>query len=541
VFFSTAAGIYLREAGNPNAAPHRIPAADALLGDSTRIDASCITSDGAVWFLANNKLLREQNDIWTVPLIDGFAKVGGPLLYLSCGANGALWVTGRLTGMWHLTPSGQRLKAWRLVLPVEFQTLAPLAILADRRGWVWLGTDWGLVVWNGQQWRHVTQESGLVWNDVNKGTLTNGPDGSLWVETSGGLGHMAHPERIFDSEPLTVSITGITRGAYAYTITQQITLPWAALPLRFQVSSPAMRDRADLILKYRMEGLQPEWTETQDGMATFTALPPGEYTFMAMAFNPGLNSYSVPVKVAIKILPPWWRSIWFYAVCTLLLLMLLAGALRSYSRHLRARSQELEKLVSERTRELEASRTQLRVQATHDGLTGMLNRTAVLQALSSELERAQRESRTVVVALIDLDYFKRINDNYGHLAGDDALRWFASAVGSAIRSYDYVGRYGGEEFLLILPRVPRDSVEQRLRSLHDSISNLHICARETKFTLNCSMGATVFDPSDAPASVEILLAIVDQALYAAKSEGRNRVVFRMYGNSVDTGETQTRD
>jgi diguanylate cyclase (GGDEF)-like protein len=539
VFFSTAVGIYLREAGNPNAAPHRIPAADALLGNSTRIDASCVAPDGAVWFLANNKLLREQNNLWTVPQIDGFSRMGGTLLYLSCGANGTLWATGRLTGMWRLTPSGTRLKAWQLVLPMEFQTLAPLAILADRRGWVWLGTDWGLVVWNGREWRHVTQESGLVWNDINKGTLTNGPDGSLWVETSGGLGHMAHPERIFDSEPLAVSITGILRGDHAYPVAQQITLPWASLPLRFQISSPAMRNRTDLLFKYRMEGLQPEWTESRDGVAIFSALPPGEYTFMAMAYNPGLDSYSVPVKVAIRIPPPWWRSGWFYALCALILLFLLASAFRAYSRHLRARSQQLEMLVSERTRELEASRTQLRIQATHDGLTGMLNRTAVLQALSSELERAQRENRTVVVALIDLDYFKHINDNYGHLAGDDALRWFASAVETAIRSYDYAGRYGGEEFLLVLPKVPRESAEQRLASLHDSISNLHVCARGTSFTLNCSMGATVFDPSDGLTSVECLLALVDQALYAAKSDGRNRVIFRLSGSMVDQQEEHT--
>jgi diguanylate cyclase (GGDEF)-like protein len=537
VFFSTDAGIYLREAGNPNAAPHRVPAADALLGKSTRVDASCVSPSGAVWFLANNKLLREQNGRWTIPPVDGLPEGHGPLLDLACGADHSLWVTGLQSGTWRLTPNGSRMKAWQLVLPAQIQTLAPIAILVDCRGWVWLGTDWGLVVWNGWEWRHVTQENGLIWNDVNKGTLTNGSDGSLWVETSGGLGHLAHPERVFDSDPLAVSVTSIKRADHAYLVARQITLPWDASPLRFRISSPVMRDRTDLVFKYRMEGLQPEWTESQDGTATFSALPPGEYTFMAMAYNPGLNSYSIPVKIAIIILPPWWRSLWAYAICALLLLLLLAGAFICYSRHLRARSQKLERLVSERTRDLEASRAQLRIQATHDGLTGMLNRTAALQALSSELDRAQREKRTVVLALIDLDFFKHINDNYGHLAGDDALRWFASAVGTAIRSYDYAGRYGGEEFLLILPKVPREFVEQRLRSLHNSISNLNICAHGVSFTLNCSMGATVFDPSDGLASVESLLAVVDQALYAAKSKGRNRVVFLQFGSLVDMGES----
>ncbi len=99
------------------------------------------------------------------------------------------------------------------------------------------------------------------------------------------------------------------------------------------------------------------------------------------------------------------------------------------------------------------------------------------------------------------------------------LRWFAAAVGAAIRPYDHAGRYGGEEFLLVLTELPRDAVEQRLASLHAAISNLEICELGTQFTLNCSMGATVFDPSDHAGSVESLLAIADQALYAAKADG----------------------
>jgi diguanylate cyclase (GGDEF)-like protein len=530
VFFLTAGGLYLREAGAPGAPPHRIPAVDALLGDSTKVDAACVAPGGAVWLLAKNQLLREQGNRWTAPPIDGLPKLGGPMLYLSCGAEGVLWVTGQQTGIWRLTLDGARLNASRLLIPSEFRTLAPLAILADRRGWVWLGTDTGLIVWNGREWRHVTLESGLIWNDVNKGTLTNGPDGSVWVETSGGLAHLPHPEQVFDTEPLTVSITGIERGDQVYPVAQQITLPWAPVPLRFQISSPTLRDRGDLLFKYRMEGLQPEWTENEDGVAIFSALPPGQYTFMAIACNPGLNAHSTTVKVQVRILPPWWRTIWFYGVCILGFLFLLAVAGHFYARQLRARSRHLASLVSERTRELEASREQLRIQATHDGLTGMLNRTAILRILAEEMDRARRENRTVVVALIDLDHFKRINDQYGHMAGDDALRWFAAAVGAAIRTYDHAGRYGGEEFLLVLTQIPREIAVNRLLSLQAAISNLKVSAHEAQFTLNCSMGATVYDPSDQAGSVESLLTITDQALYAAKAEGRNRVVFRPPGN-----------
>jgi diguanylate cyclase (GGDEF)-like protein len=292
-----------------------------------------------------------------------------------------------------------------------------------------------------------------------------------------------------------------------------------------------MRNRSELIFKYRMEGLQPEWIENGSGVAIFSALPPGNYVFEAIASNPGLSADSAIVRVQIRILSPWWRSYWFFSLCGLAVLLLLVAVNRLYARHLRARSRQLERLVQERTQELELSREQLHIQATHDGLTGMLNRTAVLLALTAELERARREKQTVVVALIDLDHFKRINDEYGHLAGDEALRRFAAAVGAAIRSYDHAGRYGGEEFLLVLTNIARESFEPRLVSLHHAISNLQVSVGGAQFRLNCSLGATAFDPINGPVSVESLLAIADQALYTAKAEGRDRIVFRLPANS----------
>jgi diguanylate cyclase (GGDEF)-like protein len=526
VFFSTHDGLHVREAESSTAVPHRVPAVDALIGDSTPVDASCETSDGAMWVLAANQVLREQSGQWTIPPIDEFPKLNGPLRYLSCGSDGALWASGQRTGILRFTPTGSRLKSWKLAVPHEFDSLAPIAILADKRGWVWMGSDWGLAVWNGQEWRHLTQDSGLLWNDLNHGTLANGLDGSIWVETSGGLAHLLHPERVFNSEQLVVSVTAVERGAQVFSGGQPISLPWSATSLQFHISSPNARNRGEMIFEYRMEGLQPDWTESRNGVAVFSALPPGKYVFMAMAHNSGLNAYSPTVKVQVQILPPWWRSNWFYALCVLAVLLLLAVSIHLYGGHLRANSRQLETLVYERTLELEISREQLHVQATHDGLTGMLNRTAILQILTAEMERARRENQTVVVAIIDLDHFKPINDQYGHLAGDEALRCFAAAVGTAIRTYDHAGRYGGEEFLLVLTQIPRDAIKQRLTSLHRAISNLQIKVQDSEFQLNCSLGATVFAPNDGPATVESLLSTADQALYAAKAEGRDRVVFR---------------
>jgi hypothetical protein len=259
-----------------------------------------------------------------------------------------------------------------------------------------------LAVWNGQGWRHLTQETGLIWNDVDQGVLRAGPDGSLWIGTSGGVAHLLHPERVFDPVPVTVSIADIRHGSDLFTGAQQITLPWPGTPLHFQVASPATRNRSELNLRIWMVGLQHNWFDTLNGIATFTSLSPGDYTFMAMACNPGLQACSSVSKVQVRILPPWWRTYWFYALCAVAFLLLLLAVDRLRARSLRQTRRRLERLVSERTRELEASREQLRIQATHDGQTGMLNRTAVLRALIGEMDRARRDGGTVVVVLVDL-------------------------------------------------------------------------------------------------------------------------------------------
>jgi diguanylate cyclase (GGDEF)-like protein len=522
---TTTSGIYLREA--PGEAPRRVAAADALLGDSNRVNAACGSPDRTLWFLANNRLVRELDGKWSEPPIDGLPQLNGSLIAANCAADGTIWVTGENAGVFRLTPSGDRLKAWQLDIPADLRSLSSVAILVDHRGWVWLGTDAGLLVWNGQRWRQMTEESGLIWNDVDQGVLTESPDGSLWVGTSGGLAHLLHPEHVFDTVPLDLSITGIQRGDALDPALRQITLPWAARPLYIQFSSSSMRNRGEMVFRYHMAGLQPDWIDSHSGIAVFSALPPGSYTFEAMASNPSLNAYSATVQVKITILPPWWRSNWFISLCGVAVVLIVMAFVWIFERQLRARSRHLEWMVSERTKELEASREQLRIQATYDGLTGMLNRMAVLHALTAELDRAHRDKKAVAVALVDLDHFKLVNDEYGHPAGDEALLCFAGAVGTAIRAYDHAGRYGGEEFLLVLTQLPREIVEQRLTSLHAAISNLKVCAKGSQFKMNCSMGATIFDPSNGPASVEALLATADQALYAAKAKGRNCVVFRL--------------
>jgi diguanylate cyclase (GGDEF)-like protein len=522
IFFVTSGGIYKRAAATPNATPTLVAAAEALVGPSKRFEQSCAAQDGTLWFLGDNRILSEKNDHWTAPPIDGMPHLSDSLISLSCAPDKSLWVTGAQTGTWRLTLNNGRLHAWQLQLPNEYRSLISIAVLADRRGWIWLGTDEGILVWNGHEWRHLTNESGLIWNDVNQGILYMDSSGTMWVGTSGGLAHLMHPEYIFKPAKLSIMFIGIRRGGKEYLYNQKLDLPWSTAPLGIKLATATQLNVSESFYEYRMDGLQSEWILTQNPLIVYPALGPGKYTFMARIRNPGLNAISDPVRVEIIIQPPWWRSNWFYLLCGLVLFCLWFLVARLRTHRMQRQSKQLEMQVRERTRELELSREQLRIQATHDELTGMLNRPAVLRVLTAEMDRVRRENGTLVLALIDLDHFKDINDTYGHLAGDEALRWFAASVGAAIRVYDHVGRYGGEEFMLVLSEIPHETVDLRLESLHAAITDLHVRVRGVEFRLTCSVGATIYNPADGPKSVESLLAIADQALYAAKEAGRNR-------------------
>jgi diguanylate cyclase (GGDEF)-like protein len=155
-----------------------------------------------------------------------------------------------------------------------------------------------------------------------------------------------------------------------------------------------------------------------------------------------------------------------------------------------------------------------------DELTGSFNRRCIMRMLDDEIARAHRSKTPFSVALIDLDWFKRINDAYGHPTGDEVLRTFAITVFANIRSIDRFGRYGGEEFLLILPETPHDVAARILDRQREIIAELDWSAFSPGMCVTISAGVATLAPNEAP---DALLARADSALYAAKARGRNRI------------------
>jgi diguanylate cyclase (GGDEF)-like protein len=173
--------------------------------------------------------------------------------------------------------------------------------------------------------------------------------------------------------------------------------------------------------------------------------------------------------------------------------------------------------------QLLAAQEALLYQATRDSLTGVWNRGAILDTLQRELTRSRRERRTFGLVLADFDNFKHINDTYGHLTGDEVLREAARRMMSAIRSYDHIGRYGGEEFLIILPGCDGESTIRLAERLRERVAETPIPWQGQRIPLTVSLGAVVRDP-DQDVDATALLHAADVALYRAKHAGRNQVL-----------------
>jgi two-component system, cell cycle response regulator len=162
-------------------------------------------------------------------------------------------------------------------------------------------------------------------------------------------------------------------------------------------------------------------------------------------------------------------------------------------------------------------------QASHDLLTGLLNRRAIFERLGQELVRAGRSGDTLAVGMIDIDHFKQVNDRYGHQTGDDVLCGFVQLLKESFRSCDALGRIGGEEFLVIAPMSQEnDGLAVFTRALGNVAGN-EITTRTVPLAITMSIGLTIATWQD---SVDKILETVDDALYQAKKEGRNRIVQR---------------
>lgn len=171
--------------------------------------------------------------------------------------------------------------------------------------------------------------------------------------------------------------------------------------------------------------------------------------------------------------------------------------------------------------------------ATHDSLTGLWNRLVWKKLLTAEFERAYRNATSIAVLMIDLDHFKSVNDTYGHCAGDALLNKVGAALQSLVRAYDHVGRYGGEEFILLAQELSRDAAVDYAERIRSTLEQTRVLHEGSQISVTVSIGVA-FAETLPERSPDTMVRMADHALYAAKARGRNCVFLDSIPHPADT-------
>ena len=522
IWAATDDGLFEQDSKENRSAPTLVK--DAILGNPhQRFADVCMDASGRIWATAEQGLFTRDESGWHK------IALGSALGYfdvITFDPNGYLWAAGASQDLSRLKITGYRVTDVKRVGRPPLLSQEVVSMMVDHRGWLWVGQDAGLSVFDGGNWRSYTQDDGLLWNDTDSFALAEDSDHSIWIGTSGGLSHLLTPEDAPTGAPRAPAFSQVMYGSKA--LGNGSATDWSSSSLEISMALLSFRGTQDAGIRYRLVGGQDsQWEETRDLEVNYEHLSPGDYEFQVAEADQSGHLISPTATYAFRILPRWWQRRDLQMMLALMALAILiltwrkrVGALVEQKKHLetavKLRTSDLEKEKGELMR----TREQMRHYAEHDDLTGLWNHRIIVERLRIEVDRSRREGLPVSIILADLDYFKRINDTYGHPAGDQVLKEASAIFQRMVRTYDWVGRYGGEEFLLILPGSGFVHARQRAEELRIAIQEASVKDGETAIPLTASFGVA----SGFPVSHEELIREADEALYKAKNGGRNRVV-----------------
>jgi signal transduction histidine kinase/ligand-binding sensor domain-containing protein/CheY-like chemotaxis protein len=309
------------------------------------------TPDGRLWVAASDAFYTLDSSGWKRNAFSP-KQLEGQLNDLIVDKAGNLWVDGGFAGADRLRLSGDRVVGVdRYAKPVLASDLVAF-LGADHRGWVWVGEDNGVNVFDGREWHRYTQDDGLVWNDTSAKCFFEDFDGTVWIGTAGGLSHLLAPTAAYTRPPPKPVLVWAKFGSKE--VTPGSDLPFSSEPLTIGLASLTFRDEKAIRFRYRLVGMESDWIESAAREVRYARLPPQEYRFEAMAVDSATGRTSAIESRSFRIVPPWWRSRICIALEGSTLLLLIVFIWRWRVNALVARQRKLERLVAERTHELDS-------------------------------------------------------------------------------------------------------------------------------------------------------------------------------------------
>jgi len=362
-------------------------------------------------------------------------------------------------------------------------------------------------------------------------------DGELWLPTRDGV--------------VAMSTTGIAKNPVApRSLIERIRVgdlwrdadpsaDWQLPPtdrdLSFEFTVLSFQDPNSVELRYRLVGYDDDWRTLEDPsrrVVNYTNLPPGAYVFEALGANNAGVWSTAPAQLGFRIQPLFQETPLFYLLLAALLgSIVYAGYRLQLAAHRRQR-RALELLVGQRTEALEVANLRLEEASQTDPLTGLRNRRYLATQIPADIAFYDREAvrrgtpgEVMVFALVDIDYFKAVNDRHGHAAGDRVLQQFAQVLGQLVRTGDYVARWGGEEFLIVFRPMPNRNLPILGERIRVAIARHRFAVgTDESLSLTCSVGLVecpLFRDARGSLGWEQVVELADRALYYVKNHGRN--------------------
>jgi diguanylate cyclase (GGDEF)-like protein len=548
LWFPTTDGLFHDVAGHLT----RIGQAQGLLDPRVRVIAfdrngrMLLGTQTGVWQLRNGRVepiegtsgLPKTLDVSALlPLSDGRLVIGSLAERLLVGAG----------NRWHTLGPSQGLAS-----------NAPFFLTEDQHGWLWIAGIRGVsrvrvselptaadTITRPVHSQMVLNERGDP-NAGQQGFCCNGAGMSkgfrvgdvLWLPSRDGVVALDTDDIVRNAHPPALVIERV-RTPQGWTNVSRssgrMVLPASARDLGFEFTALSFQDPRSVQLRYRLLGYDRNWHGLEDPRqrnANYTNLPPGNYTFEVIgANNAGVWS---PRAATLRFrIQPLFHETWLFRMLLLALLAVIvyAGYRYQMQRHSRQR-EALEEQVQSRTRELHAANARLEKASQTDPLTGLRNRRYLANQIPADIAYYDRErnrsgeyGQVLVFALVDLDFFKRVNDVHGHRAGDHVLLQVAQVLGSLARSSDYLARWGGEEFLLVFRPMAGRYLETVGHRIQSAISGHEFdIGTGEPLHMTCSVGLSeypLFRDAQQGLGWEQMVELADAALYWVKQHGRD--------------------
>ena len=410
-------------------------------------------------------------------------------------------------------------------------------LIQDAQGKVWLGSRICIdpVTW---QYRSFGPADGNEFRTTYIASRVRTSRGELLFGSPEGL-LMLRPELLRTwsyQPPVIVSMVSIDDSELAGATTlKQLALNAEQRNVRLEFAALDFSAPQKLRYRYRLDGFDNDWVtvNAEERVAIYTGLPPGNYQLRIQGSNRSGAWSPAELRLPLTVAPAYYQTWWFRIALASLVLLAIAAASQLRVRQLRLRSIALERAVAERTADLQSAYQQIEEASLTDSLTQLNNRRFLEKTIQSEFELAARQhsgghapsNSDLVLFMLDLDYFKLVNDEYGHAAGDAVLVQTAHLLKLCMRASDYVIRWGGEEFLLVarfIDRTQAPALAEKIRSAIEAHPYTLPDSRIIHKTVSIGFATFPFVAGHPGAmKLDTLQRIADRALYAAKRSWRN--------------------